>query len=162
MHARLHASGASVQLIVAGYTIAYAVLLVTGARLGAILGYTRMFLSGTVVFTLASLGCGLAGCAAAFSPLMTRALMRVPVEHAAGASGLIATTIQLAIVTGVATFGTLYLNLAGRLPAHPLADSLRLVSAHAVSVTCVVLAAAIACGTAWAAVAGPGICEPAG
>jgi hypothetical protein len=59
-------------------------------------------------------------------------------------------------VAGVATFGTLYLNLAGRLPAHPhpLADSLRLVSAHAVSVTGVVLAAAIACGAFWAAMAG--------
>src|SRR5437016_6448491 len=63
IHARLQASGASLQLIVAGYTIAYAVLLVTGARLGAILGYARMFLSGTAVFTLASLGCGLAGSA---------------------------------------------------------------------------------------------------
>jgi MFS family permease len=97
-----------------------------------------------------------AGSAAAFSPVMTRALVRVPVEHAADASGLIVTTIQLAIVTGVATFGTLYLNLAARLPAraHALAGSLRLVSAHAVSVTGVVLAAAIACGVVWAALAG--------
>jgi MFS family permease len=95
-----------------------------------------------------------AGSAAAFSPVMTRALVRVPVEHAADASGLIVTTIQLAIVTGVATFGTLYLNLAARLPAHALTDSLRLVSAHAISVTGVVLAAAIACGAVWAALAG--------
>jgi MFS family permease len=95
-----------------------------------------------------------AACAAAFSPLMTRALVRVPVEHAADASGLIVTTIQLAIVTGVATFGTLYLNLAGRLPAHVLAGSLRHVSAHAVSVTGVVLAAVIACGAIGAALAG--------
>src|SRR6266581_3657356 len=42
IHARLQASGASLQLIVAGYTVAYAVFLVTGARLGAILGYARM------------------------------------------------------------------------------------------------------------------------
>jgi hypothetical protein len=97
-----------------------------------------------------------AGSAAAFSPVMTRALVRVPVEHAADASGLIVTTIQLAIVTGVAAFGTLYLNLAARLPAHAhaLADSARLVSAHAVSVTGVVLAAAIACGAVWAGLAG--------
>jgi hypothetical protein len=92
IHARLHASGASLQLIVAGYTIAYAVLIVT--------------------------------------------------------------TIQLAIVTGVATFGTLYLNLAGWLPVHPLAGSLRHVSAHAVSVTGAVLAAAIASRAVWAALAG--------
>src|ERR1700742_1367278 len=60
MHATLGASGASLQLIVAGYTIAYAVLLVTGARLGDILGHRRMFLGGVALFTLASLGCGLA------------------------------------------------------------------------------------------------------
>src|SRR5207244_10453442 len=60
IHAVLHASGASLQLVVAGYTIAYAVLLVTGARLGDILGHRRMFRAGVLLFTLASLGCGLA------------------------------------------------------------------------------------------------------
>jgi MFS family permease len=60
MHATLGASGAGLQLIVAGYTIAYAVLLITGARLGDIFGHRRMYLAGTALFTLASLGCGLA------------------------------------------------------------------------------------------------------
>src|ERR1017187_8833036 len=60
IHASLHASGAGLQLVVAGYTITYAVLLVTGARLGDILGHRRMFMAGLVGFTLASLGCGLA------------------------------------------------------------------------------------------------------
>jgi MFS family permease len=60
MHADLHASGAGLQLIVAGYTVAYAVLLVTGARFGDILGHRRMFRAGVLLFTLASLGCGLA------------------------------------------------------------------------------------------------------
>jgi MFS family permease len=60
MHATLGASGAGLQLIVAGYTIAYAVLLVTGARLGDILGHRRTYLGGVALFTLASLGCGLA------------------------------------------------------------------------------------------------------
>src|SRR5213076_1662252 len=63
IHASLRASGAGLQLIVAGYIITYAVLLVTGARLGDIAGHRRVFLGGLVLFTLASLGCGLAGTA---------------------------------------------------------------------------------------------------
>src|SRR5260370_11063425 len=55
----LRASGASLQLVVAGYTIAYAVLLVTGARLGDILGHRRVFLAGLALFTVSSLGSGL-------------------------------------------------------------------------------------------------------
>ncbi|MFD8377553.1 MFS transporter [Streptomyces sp. NPDC059679] len=56
----LHASGAGLQLIVAGYTISYAVLLITGARLGALIGHRQAFLAGLMVFTAASLACGLA------------------------------------------------------------------------------------------------------
>lgn len=56
----LQSSGAGLQLIVAGYTITYAVLLVTGARLGEVLGQSRVFLAGLGLFTLASLLSGLA------------------------------------------------------------------------------------------------------
>ena len=42
----LHASGAGLQLAIAGYTISYAVLLITGARLGDRLGHGRAFRAG--------------------------------------------------------------------------------------------------------------------
>src|ERR1700722_4939872 len=69
IHLSLHTTGSGLQLIVAGYTIAYAVLLITGARLGDILGHRRMFLAGIGLFTLASLGCGLAPSAGALVAL---------------------------------------------------------------------------------------------
>jgi MFS family permease len=87
-----------------------------------------------------------AGMAASFSPLMTAVLMRVPVAEAADATGVIVTVNQFALVVGVATFGTLYLNLAGRLPAHPMAGGFSRLSAHAVSVTFVALAIVAAAG----------------
>ena len=58
--ASLHASGASLQLVVGGYTIAYAMLLITGARLGDRYGRRRTYLAGVGVFTTASLACALA------------------------------------------------------------------------------------------------------
>jgi len=58
--AGLSASGAELQLIVSGYVLAYAMLLITGARLGDLRGYRRTFLTGLAIFTLASLACGLA------------------------------------------------------------------------------------------------------
>jgi MFS family permease len=60
IHANLHTSGAELEFVVSGYVLAYAMLLVTGARLGDTHGYRRLFLVGLAVFTLASLACGLA------------------------------------------------------------------------------------------------------
>jgi MFS family permease len=56
----LHASGAELQLVVAGYTVSYAMMLITGARLGDLYGRRRMFLIGVGIFTLSSLVCGIA------------------------------------------------------------------------------------------------------
>jgi MFS family permease len=57
---RLDASGGELELIVSGYILAYAVLLVMGARLGSLFGYRRVYLIGLGTFTLASLACALA------------------------------------------------------------------------------------------------------
>lgn len=59
----LSVSAAGLQLIVAAYTIAYAVLLITGARIGARRGHRRTFLDGMALFTAASAACGLAASA---------------------------------------------------------------------------------------------------
>jgi MFS family permease len=58
--AQLHASGASLQLVVGGYTVAYGMLLITGARLGDLHGRRRMYLLGVTAFTLMSVGCAFA------------------------------------------------------------------------------------------------------
>ncbi|MFB7507998.1 MFS transporter, partial [Streptomyces broussonetiae] len=56
----LHASAATLEMVVAGYAVAYAVLLVLGGRLGDGFGRRRLFLWGVAGFGLTSLACGLA------------------------------------------------------------------------------------------------------
>ncbi|HVO04492.1 MAG TPA: MFS transporter [Candidatus Cybelea sp.] len=56
----LGAGSATIELVIAGYGIAYGVLLVTGGRLGDLYGRKRVFLIGMGLFTLASILCGLA------------------------------------------------------------------------------------------------------
>jgi MFS family permease len=60
IHAILGASGSALELVIGGYLIAFAVLLITGSRLGQAYGYRRIFLLGVGAFTVASLLCGLA------------------------------------------------------------------------------------------------------
>lgn len=56
----LGGSASSIQWLSASYTLAFAVLLIAGARLGDILGRRRLFLVGLAGFTLFSAACSLA------------------------------------------------------------------------------------------------------
>jgi hypothetical protein len=88
-------------------------------------------LQAALILTGAALALG-------FSPLVTHALVRVPLRHAADASGVLTTTIQLGQAVGVATFGSLFLTLdTSRGPVS---------SGHALAVTMSWLAAALLLG----------------
>jgi MFS family permease len=56
----LGATGAVQQLVVSGYLLMLASLIVAGARLGDLVGHRRAFQWGLTLFTAASLACGLA------------------------------------------------------------------------------------------------------
>ncbi len=84
----LHASYADVQWALAGYTLAYALLLITGGRLGDTFGRKRLFLIGVTGFTIMSALCG-----AATSPGMLIACRVVQ-----GAMGAIMVPQVLAVI----------------------------------------------------------------
>src|SRR5438067_12942568 len=56
----LSVNNADIQFVVAGYGLAYALLLITGGRLGDIFGRKRLFMIGMGGFVVASALCGLA------------------------------------------------------------------------------------------------------
>ncbi|MER6303075.1 MFS transporter [Kitasatospora sp. NPDC001539] len=60
IQAGLNASAGELEWILAGYQLTYAVLLITGGRLGDLFGRRRMFVTGMAVFTLASVACAAA------------------------------------------------------------------------------------------------------
>jgi MFS family permease len=60
IQADLRLSGPVLQLAIYSYLLAYAVALITGARLGGRHGFGRLFTWGIGIFTLSSLACGLA------------------------------------------------------------------------------------------------------
>ncbi|MBB5419627.1 MFS transporter [Paraburkholderia sp. CNPSo 3155] len=60
IHTGLNASDAQLQLVVSAYASAYAVLLITGGRLGDLFGRRRMFMTGMAAFVIASALCGFA------------------------------------------------------------------------------------------------------
>jgi EmrB/QacA subfamily drug resistance transporter len=115
LHTELHASGAGLQLSVSGYTITYAVLIVTGARLGDLLGHGRMFRAGLALFTLSSLACGLApniGALIVFRGLqgvgaaaMVPQVLSIIQRTFAGPARLRATSLYTAVIAGGAAVG---------------------------------------------------------
>lgn len=56
----LGASYSSIQWLTAGYALSFAVLLITGGRLGDVVGYKKLFMIGVAGFTAMSLLCGVA------------------------------------------------------------------------------------------------------
>lgn len=115
IHTELHASGAGLQLSVSGYTISYAVLIVTGARLGDLWGHGRMFRAGLALFTLASLACGLApgiGALIAFrgvqgvgAAAMVPQVLSIIQRTFNGPGRLRATSMYTAVIAGGAAVG---------------------------------------------------------
>jgi EmrB/QacA subfamily drug resistance transporter len=55
-----HAASAALEWIVSGYALAFGLALVPAGRIGDRYGYKRLFVGGLILFTLASLACGLA------------------------------------------------------------------------------------------------------
>jgi len=115
IHTELHATGAGLQLSVSGYTISYAVLIVTGARLGDLWGHGRMFRAGLALFTLSSLACGLApntGGLIAFRAVqgvgaaaMVPQVLSIIQRNFDGQSRLRATSLYTAVLAGGAAVG---------------------------------------------------------
>ncbi|HEY7431856.1 MAG TPA: DHA2 family efflux MFS transporter permease subunit [Streptosporangiaceae bacterium] len=59
MIAHLHASLDDILWVINAYALVLAVLLITSGRLGDILGQRAMFITGVIIFTAASVACGL-------------------------------------------------------------------------------------------------------
>ncbi|MER0047600.1 MFS transporter [Pectobacterium odoriferum] len=129
MQADLGASFAQIGFIVAGYELAFGVLLITGGRLGDVFGRRRLFVVGMAGFTLASALCGLApsagfligarilqGLAAALLFPQVYASIRVNFdgEDSRRAFGLLGMTLGLAAIAGQVLGGWLvHANLFG-------------------------------------------------
>lgn len=111
----LGASFAQIGFIVAGYELAFGVLLITGGRLGDLFGRRRLFIVGMAGFTVASALCGLApnagfliaarvlqGLAAALLFPQVYASIRVNCDGDASrrAFGLLGMTLGLAAIAG--------------------------------------------------------------
>jgi EmrB/QacA subfamily drug resistance transporter len=125
----LHSSFGEIQLVVAGYMLAFACVLVTGGRLGDTYGRKRMFLLGMAGFTIASAVCGAAPdavtliasrvvqgmCSGLMFPQVLGIIQVVFTKaQRTRAIGFYGATIGLATILGPVTGGGLIdLNIAG-------------------------------------------------
>lgn len=122
MQAELNANLSQIGFIVAGYELAFGVLLITGGRLGDLHGRRRLFILGMAGFTAASLLCGLAptvemligarvaqGLAAALLFPQVYATIRVgfTAHDSRRAFGFLGMTLGLAAIAGQAFGGFL-------------------------------------------------------
>jgi EmrB/QacA subfamily drug resistance transporter len=125
----MHSSFGEIQLVVAGYMLAFACVLVTGGALGDAYGRKRMFLCGMAGFTIASAVCGAApdaltlivsrvvqGMSSGLMFPQVLGIMQVVFSKArrTRAIGFYGATIGLATILGPVTGGGLIdLNIAG-------------------------------------------------
>lgn len=115
IQASLGASSGQIQLILNAYLLAYAALLITGGRLGDMLGRKRMFLLGVAGFALSSALCGLAltpaaligfralqGATAALLVPQVSAMIQVEfgAEERGAAFGVLGAVVGLGTITG--------------------------------------------------------------
>jgi EmrB/QacA subfamily drug resistance transporter len=118
----LDATYSQIQWVLAGYQLAFAVMLITGGRLGDIFGRKRLFMVGMAGFTLASALCGLAQSpgmligsrvlqglmgAIMFPQILSVIQVTFPPRERGAAFGLFGATIGLATITGPLVGGLL-------------------------------------------------------
>ncbi len=115
IRSNLGANNADIQFVIAGYGLAYAVLLITGGRLGDIFGRKKLFLIGMSGFVIASALCGLAQSAimldlsrvlqGAMAAMMYPQVLSViqvsfPSQERARVFGFVGAVIGIATITG--------------------------------------------------------------
>ncbi|MGO4291648.1 MFS transporter [Chitinophaga sp. RAB17] len=118
----LHASAGQLQFVVVAYGATYAVLVVTGGRLGDIYGRKRMFIAGMLLLTISSAVCGVSsnihlliaartvqGLAAAVLAPQVLSSIRIifPPAEQAKAMGFFGATFGLASIAGQLLGGVL-------------------------------------------------------
>lgn len=89
----LHFTETSLVWVVNAYMLTFGGFLLLGGRLGDLLGHRRMFLAGLVVFTVASLACGLA---------QSQALL-IGARAAQGLGGAVVSAVSLSLIMNLFT-----------------------------------------------------------